>query len=101
MSGWNYRVMRSEQPGGPPWYAIHEVYYGAGGAVDGWAEKAATLGSETVDGLLSELAIVAEALTQPVLDEKTGASVEPERIFRDETMVILQAAKDAGRITFE
>lgn len=96
--GWNYRVLRFEQPDGDPWYAIHEVHYDKGGVISGWTEGAARVGDESRDGLFNVLAMMIDALDHEVLDGETGAPVEERRVLSDQIRAALQAAADAGLI---
>jgi hypothetical protein len=96
--GWNYRVMRvaDRLPGQleEVCYQIHEVHYGVGGAVRNWTQREAGAVSDTRDGLLEVLAMMTEALAQPVLDSITGEEIEPQRILSDDLRTVLRASAD-------
>lgn len=69
---WNYRVMRTTDPDGTHVFAIHEVYYDAGGAIEGWTENAARPQGETFAELTGDCVAYQAALQQPVIAEIHG-----------------------------
>lgn len=96
--GWNYRVMRQDhaQAGERPdvLYQIHEVQYGSGGEVSSWTEEPVEVVSDTRDGLLEVLAMMADALGHPVLSTEDGSVVDPERQLSDELRQALRATHE-------
>jgi hypothetical protein len=74
--GWNYRVLRSEDDG-EVCYAIHEVYYKDGKPVTS-AKNASGIFSETRSGLFEVIAMMADALDQPILQWIGDQLVEVE-----------------------
>ena len=67
MSHWNFRVMVTEHMDSKE-YGIHEVYYDAKGNPNGWTENP-TIVSDSVDGLVSNLKKMLEAVEKPILDK--------------------------------
>lgn len=76
---WNYRVVRHkyDATSESDWYAIHEVYYDAGGDIHMWApEPHWPMGNDAED-LLGEMELMRQAFDKPVLNEEDmpGSSV--------------------------
>jgi len=69
---WNYRVLRTTDPGGPHVFAIREVFYDTAGRVTAWSAAATWPQSETFAGLTHEVAAYQAAFQQPVLAETDG-----------------------------
>jgi len=96
---WNYRVIRFDEAG-EPIYQIHECHYSRKGETipTQWTEEPAHLISETRNGLLWSLSMMAEAVSHPVLEIHDGRlrEVEPQREFGDELKRILEQAKTIG-----
>lgn len=96
---WNYRVIRFDEECGPV-YEIYECYYSRKGETipTRWTEEPAHLISETRNGLLFSLSMMAEAVSHPVLEIHEGRlrEVEPKREFGDELKRILEQAKTIG-----
>lgn len=84
---WSYRVIRTEDEGGIC-YAVHECHYDKKGDTipTSWTEQPASLLSETRTGLFWVLAVMAEAVAQPVLEAQNGVLVvvEPVRELTDD-----------------
>lgn len=83
---WNYRVIRSAVAGHDPVYEINEVHYD-NGKPKSWSERPASVISDERMGILKVLAMMADAVMQPVLEVTPDgllAVVEPERIATDE-----------------
>src|SRR4051812_28612986 len=96
--GWNHRVIRTEETimaETEIFYAIHECFYEKKGDTipNRWTEKPVGVLSETRGGLLAVLAQMADAIQQPVLEEKDGklVVVEPKREFIDDLTNALKA----------
>ncbi len=68
---WNYRLMRRTCRGitQDNWYEIVEAYYTKGDVVRTWTERAQGPKGETVEEAKSDYELMAEAFTQPILDE--------------------------------
>lgn len=64
-SSWNYRVIKH-----PTYVAMHEVHYNAKGQPTMWTENPVTLSAETSEELAEVYAMMARALTDPVLNEE-------------------------------
>lgn len=62
---WNYRVVRHAPD---DFLLIHEVYYDDRGEPESVTERGAEVGSETLDGIRSVLAMMDAALAAPILD---------------------------------
>lgn len=80
-ASWNYRVIRSRDGDHDHVYYIHEVHY-ENDKIVGWSANPATVMSDTRDGLLGVLIMMASAVSKPILEENaTGfpIEVEPER----------------------
>jgi hypothetical protein len=100
--GWNHRVIRAEQALSGEFeisYAIHECFYDEKNGCtipNGWTERPVGVFSETRGGLLAVLAQMADAIRQPVLEEKDGKliEVEPKREFIDDMTNALKAIED-------
>lgn len=78
---WNHRVIRSEDDG-EAHYAIHECFYDnkADTIPTSWTENAVEVCSETRSGLLWVLAVMAEAVSRPILEVQGGKLVEVEPV---------------------
>jgi hypothetical protein len=63
---WNYRIIKSEAPGGAAVYAMHEVHY-EGGVADSWNAEPAQLVSEDIGGLHWIVSAFTQGLHKPVL----------------------------------
>ena len=48
---WQYRVMAHEEDNGEVYFKIHEVYFKANGNIDGYSERGASIGGETIESL--------------------------------------------------
>lgn len=94
---WNYRVIRTEEAG-EPFYTIHECHYAKKGDTipTAWTEKPADVSSDTRTGLFWVLAIMTEAVAQPVLEERDGKliEVEPERQLTDDLKKAIASNKE-------
>ena len=67
---WNYRVIRSRQPNGEFYYAIHECYYEGGDRLpDRWTASPVSVGGETHAELLTTLQQMHRAMLEPVLEQ--------------------------------
>lgn len=79
--GWNHRVIRTEDKGGVC-YAIHECHYDKKGDTipTSWTEEPTSVHSETRTGLFWQLAVMTEAVAQPVLEIRDDKLVEIERV---------------------
>lgn len=95
---WNYRVIRTEDDGGPC-YAIHEVIYGDSGNIEGWTADPVHVLSETARGLFWVLSVMTEALGKPVLKivgDKLE-EIEPAQEFSDSLKAVLEHGKLVGK----
>lgn len=90
---WNYRILRSTQSGGDPWYAVHEVYYAADGSVNAATERPMALEAENTVGLLWHFAVMVEALEKPVLDATSLEEIEPAQELSDAIKRVLADTK--------
>jgi hypothetical protein len=70
-NGWTYRVMKRAIHGVTQyeWHDVVMVKYGANGEVEGWTENAAGAGGSTIEDVQTDLALMADAFNQPVIDE--------------------------------
>lgn len=95
--GWNHRVIRSEDAAGVS-YAIHECYYDKKGDTipTSWTEDATDVSSETRVGLFWVLALMTEAVAQPVLEVKDAKliEIEPVRELTDSLKKAVAANKE-------
>ena len=71
---WNYRLMRHAN-GEYTRYVIHEVYYNDDGSVRVWTEDGVAAVSDTPDEIHEVLAMMAEHLSDGVLDYETGKPI--------------------------
>lgn len=76
---WNYRMVRELAPTGEFVYSIREAYYADNAVVMISAEPSAPIG-ETLEIVLNNLEMMAEALCKPVLDAETRTEVEPAHL---------------------
>lgn len=78
---WNHRVIRHEDEGGVT-YAIHECHYDKKGDTipTSWTENAVAVSADTRVGLLWVLAMMTEAVAQPVLEASASKLVEVEPV---------------------
>jgi hypothetical protein len=72
---WNYRVIRSREPNGEFYYAIHECYYDGDRLPHSW-KSPASVGGETHDELLTTLQQMHRAVLEPVLEQCDERLVE-------------------------
>ena len=99
--GWNYRVIRTEYPPdkirteAEVTYTIHEAYYAKRGDTipNGWTAEPVIVMSDDRMGLLQVLAMMADAVRQPTLEDVDGkiVEVEPERTFTDDLVKAMKA----------
>ena len=71
---WNYRVIRTEDEGGPC-YAIHEVHYEDGRPTT-WTENPVPVSSESVAALFWVLGAMVDAAGSQVLEIKDGTLIQ-------------------------
>ena len=64
---WNYRVIRSVDPNGNEFHAIHEVYYGDGVEPEGWTATPVAPCGDDLNEVRSTLQHMHRALDEPVL----------------------------------
>jgi hypothetical protein len=67
---WNYRVIKTTNPGGEEIYGIHDVFYSRKGKVRMWGVLPSVMSSCNRKGILWETKAIAKALKLPVLTEK-------------------------------
>lgn len=65
---WNYRVIKTKQPDGSPWYQMHEVYYSEDGIPNASTRDAVDPCGETKTDLLWTLDRMREATEKPALE---------------------------------
>ena len=71
MTYWNYRVIRSShQQGDSTTLHIHEVYYSEDGEIEMWSAQPESPCGETIEELRTDLEYFAEALRNPILEER-------------------------------
>lgn len=94
---WSYRVIRTENWEGAI-YALHECHYDKKGDTipTSWSEESTDVSSETRTGLFWVLAVMTEAVAQPVLEIRDGklVEVEPERQLTDDLKKAIGANKE-------
>lgn len=74
---WDYRIMRQKYKDGTFTYGIHEVYWAKGHRkVEGWTKDAMEPHGESLQELKKDYEFMGQALTEPVLDYKTGKPIE-------------------------
>jgi hypothetical protein len=73
---WNYRVIRSREPNGEFYYAIHECYYGDDRLPHSWTASPASVSGETHAELLTTLQQMHRAMLEPVLEQCDERLVE-------------------------
>lgn len=81
---WNYRVMRHEHRRVDTFYQIHEVYYDEDGNVNVWTKEGVVAHSDTAAEMRKVLSMMEHALSEHVLDSKTGKVVEGTALAEDE-----------------
>jgi hypothetical protein len=94
---WSYRVIRTENWEGQI-YTIHECHYDKKGDTipSRWTADATDVTAETRTGLFWVLAVMTEAVAQPVLEIQDGklVEVEPERQLTDDLKKAISANKE-------
>jgi hypothetical protein len=95
---WSYRVIRSEDEAGVA-YTIHECHYDKKGDTipSRWTQKPAVVLSETRTGLFWVVAVMTEAIAQPILQEGDDGKlfeIEPVRELTDDLKKAIAANKD-------
>jgi hypothetical protein len=94
---WNYRVIRIEEAG-EACYALHECHYANKGETipTSWTEEPTDVSSDTRVGLFFVLAIMTEAVAQPVLEERDGKlfEIEPVQELTDDLKKAVAANKE-------
>lgn len=75
---WNYRVIRSKDPDGEYYYAIHEVYYNNNQEPDSWSRDAIRMFEYSMSELEEEFGRLRKAMSKTVLEEFEGKLVEVE-----------------------
>lgn len=71
---WNYRVVRFYDAIEGDYLEIKEVYYNRDGSLAGYCD--ATVGAESVDGLLDVIDMMLADIKQPIIDEKVFHKVD-------------------------
>ena len=73
---WSYRLIESEGGmGTPPWdialtekfISVYQVHYSPDGKIKGWVQSPVFPQGETLDEYLTDLALMQEAATKPIL----------------------------------
>lgn len=97
--GWNYRVIRTDDNGGPC-YAVHECQYANKGDTipSSWTTDPADVLAETRDGLFWVISVIVEGLAQPVLEVRGDklVEVEPKRQLSDDILAAISMGKLVG-----
>ena len=73
---WNYRVIRSQEPNGGFYYAIHECYYDGDRLPHRWTASPVSVSGETHAELLTTLQQMHRAVLEPVLEQCDERLVE-------------------------
>ena len=65
---WNHRVMRTREPDGTYYHAIHEVYYREDGSIKAWTADPVHPGGASLKELHRDLVLFERAFTRHILD---------------------------------
>jgi hypothetical protein len=65
---WNYRIIKSIDKNGEPFFGIHEVYYDDNNVPKSCTAEPTSLISESVEGLKADLNLIAKVFDKPVLE---------------------------------